>query len=338
MMRLRFYPMFPNEKIGHWQGRRDTISRFSACSSRLKKVHIADQRFLGRQTMPKLPVLPTVGKSYRFVIGNFQLLGESGARWAVAAGIAFVVSHLLVRLPSDDHMPPFEELPAGARVAEVTGLSVSIILLAMYFIVVRWHRTLILDTAPTLKKSTATGRAILYMARSTFLGMASMAIFALMALLPIPLLRALSFPMELMPAVFSIYIPATFVATLLIIGRFCLILPGGAVGHFAMTLRKSWQHTRGNGWRILLGSVLAAGPVFFANTMFNSVFDSLPYAADNTMVLTLVLAQSLALLIVAAVIQASFLSYVYLFFSEPPAPTLSAANDQTVHAPPAFER
>jgi hypothetical protein len=245
---------FQTRKIAHWQGRRDTIPRFSACSSQLKEVHIADQRLVGRQTMPKLPVLPTVGKAYRFVFGNFQLLGESGARWAVAAGIAFVVSHLLVRLPSDDHMPPFDELPAGARVAEVTGLSVSIIILAMYFIVVRWHRTLILDIAPALKKSTATGRAILYMARSTFLGMASMAFFVLMALLPIPLLRALSFPIELMPAVFSIYIPATFVATLLIIGRFCLVLPGGAIGHFAMTLRKSWQHTRGNGWRILLGT------------------------------------------------------------------------------------
>jgi hypothetical protein len=284
--------------------------------------------------MPKLPVLATVQQSYRVVFGNFQSLWEISLRWVIAAGVAFVVGHLLLSIPVEGEPSP-HDLPAGEQVAARTSLSVAILSIAIYVLVVRWHRVIIKGMTPIATQRTALSAGWLYLARSIALGVAAVFAIMLLSLVPVPLVRGTPFPSELKSLLVSIIMPAGFVAAVFIVCRMSLILPGGAIGDFTMTLRKSWMLTRGNGWRMFLGSALSSGPAFVVNVGLDRLPDILPTASGNQVVLTILLIQSIALLAIAVVIQASFLSYAYLFFAGGAA---TEGDDHIVQAPPALER
>lgn len=288
--------------------------------------------------MPKLPVLATVRKSYGIVFGNFQSLWDISSRWAVAAGLAFVVSYLLLSLPVEGDPSQFEPPSAGQRVADRTSLSIAILGIAIYVVVVRWHRIVIQRLEPMATKRSALSGGLLYLIRSIALGVAAILAIMLLALMPAPLIRVAPFPSELKSALLPSLMLTGVVAAVFIVCRLSLILPGGAIGDFAMTLRKSWQLTRGNGWRMFLGSTLSSGPAFVVNAAFDRIFDNLPTASGNSLVLTIVLIQSIGLLIIAVLIQASFLSYAYLFFVYSATTDSTEGGNHIVHAPPAFER
>lgn len=286
----------------------------------------------------KLPVLATVGKAYRAVFSHTAELWLIARSWAVAAGVALALSAVLMNFAPEDavrHSQGIEPIPVGAKVAAMTGLSALILSFGVFAIVVRWHRMVIRDLTPADNKRRAMSRGFLYLARSLLLAWGGMAFAMIMGLLPITLSRDLPLTAEQRPFLAGAFILAAIILSMLGIWRFSLILPGGAVEDHAMTLRKSWEATRGNSWRMLGGTMLSAGPAVLANMAFNGSLEYLPKTSANFFVLTLNIALSLALVVFTAVIQASFLSYAYLFFVGGSA---STADDHIVHAPPALER
>jgi hypothetical protein len=85
-------------------------------------------------------------------------------------------------------------------------------------------------------------------------------------------------------------------------------------------MRRAWQMSRGNSWRILAGSALASGPVIVVDVLINGFVEALPSMSGNIASLLAMLTLSLLLFVLTAIVQASFLSYAYKF--------LSAGNDE----------
>lgn len=265
--------------------------------------------------MGKLPVLATVARSYGFARGNLPAIGLLARRWAIAAAIAFALSWLLVRQAFQaDAEPGFEPATLNDRVAAMTSLSVLIALVATYVIVVRWHRILIQGLSPAETQRHALSGGMLYFARGFLLGGIGL-IIGIAGLFPAALMRGLALPEEAKPIVVGLSFGSAAVAALLVVSRLSLVLPAGAVGDFAMTFRRSWILTRGNSWRIFLGSLLASGPAIAVNLALNGLLEQTTRGPNDAVALTIGIAFSIILTVIAAVIQASFLSYTYLHFT-----------------------
>jgi hypothetical protein len=271
--------------------------------------------------MPKLPVLATVQRSYRIVFDNFQPLWEISSRWVMAAGVAFVVSQLWLSSQT------------GERVDDGMMLPVAILAIAMFVVIVRWHRVIIQRLAPTATASNALNAGVIYFLGSMVLG----AVAAIPAIGLTLVLMSLTHIAPYLGEFASEFLPMLIAAGvgvgLFAACRLSLVLPGGAIGDFGMTLRKSWQLTRGNGWRMFIGSALSSGPAYVVSEGIDRALDNMPAMSGSQSVLTIVLILSVALMAVATVIQASFLSYAYLFFAG-----ASEGSDHIVQAPPALER
>ena len=146
----------------------------------------------------------------------------------------------------------------------------------------------------------------------------------LVGLLPPTLLREFDLPAEIRGWISPVFVSIAMVTALVVVVRLSLVLPAAAVGDFTMTLRKSWVTTRGSSWPILAGSVLTSGPSIAANIALNGVAEWIPQASGGAAVIVGAMVLSMGLAILAAVFEASFLSYAYLFFVGERAPAAAA--------------
>ena len=246
----------------------------------------------------------------------------------MAALAAFGLMWGLTLLAASDNSQGAERFAAlrpGQQATALMSLSSLIALVATYVVIVKWHRMIIRDLPPAQTRRKAFGAAVLYFARSIFLGGLLLLIIMIFGLLPMTFVRDVPLPVEV-----KAYLPVVWLAVVIAgalltaIARSSLILPAAAVGDHEMNLRRSWALTRGNSWRIFIGSVLSAGPALIVNLGFNAFIKYLRSSGGDVTTLTAAMAVSLVLVVLTACIQASFLSYAYLFFVEPRAQTSGA--------------
>ena len=113
-------------------------------------------------------------------------------------------------------------------------------------------------------------------------------------------------------------VPLLMLACIYAAMRLQLVFPATAVGDQAITPARSWSLTNGNGWRLVLGFLMATVPV--AGLVLGLTV-LLAYAAEATGSLVLTALADLAAVGNAwlqAPLIASFLSYAYLFFQQQP--------------------
>jgi hypothetical protein len=273
-------------------------------------------------TTKKLPVWATVRATYGSVKEHAEALALLSRGTAATALAATVLSYAAVQLILTDERrgEEFLSLPIGERLAAYTSLPVLIVSVGVFIIIVRWHRMIVRDMTPGETRRWARRAALLYFARGLLLGAIGGAIGIVCGLLPVALMRGLPIPDDVGRWLTVASIVGAVLAALLIVGRLSLILPAGAVGDYHVTMRRAWQMSRGNSWRILAGSALASGPVIVVDVLINGFVEALPSMSGNIASLLAMLTLSLLLFVLTAIVQASFLSYAYKF--------LSAGNDE----------
>jgi hypothetical protein len=273
-------------------------------------------------TTKKLPVWATVRATYGSVKEHAEALALLSRGTAATALAATVLSYAAVQLILTDERrgEEFLSLPIGERLAAYTSLPVLIVSVGVFIIIVRWHRMIVRDMTPRETRRWARRAAALYFARGLLLSALGLAIGIVCGLLPISLSRGVAMPEDVRWWFSVASIAAAVVVALLLVGRLSLILPAGAVGDYHVTMRRAWQMSRGNSWRILAGSALASGPVIVVDVLINGFVEALPSMSGNIASLLAMLTLSLLLFVLTAIVQASFLSYAYKF--------LSAGNDE----------
>lgn len=110
-------------------------------------------------------------------------------------------------------------------------------------------------------------------------------------------------------------VPVILLGALYVALRLQLVLPGIALGDARMNVARSWQLTRGNGWRLFAGFMLITLPVAL---LAIGLVLGLEYLAEQTGSIFLGAASDLAAIGNAWVqvpLIASFLSYCYAFFT-----------------------
>jgi hypothetical protein len=269
-------------------------------------------------TTKKLPVWATVRATYGSVKEHAEAIALLSRGTAAAAIAATVLSYAAVQLILTDERrgEEFLSLPAGERLAAYTSLPVLIVSIGVFIIVVRWHRMIVRGMTPGETRRWARRAALLYFARGLLLGAIGGAIGIVCGLLPIVLMRGLPIPDDVGRWLTVASIVGAVLAALLIVGRLSLILPAGAVGDYHVTMRRAWQMSRGNSWRILAGSALASGPVIIVDVLINGLIEALPSMSGNIASLLAMLTLSLLLFVLTAIVQASFLSYAYRYLAE----------------------
>lgn len=286
---------------------------------------------LPERGMPrKLPVLAILRATYGSIRAHSDALPTLARGTAMVAAVAAALSVASVQLILSDEQEAaaFLASPPGERAAAYTSLASFVVLLGLFLIIVRWHRMIVRDVAAAETRRKVAGAAVLYFARGVLVTWIGVTIALIVGLLPLTWARDLGMPSDVR-WVFSIgWIAAVIIGALLIVGRLSLILPAGAVGDYHVTMSRAWELSRGNGWRILTGSILASGPAVLANFALNGLMDALPTTNASVPALVAALVLSLLLFVVTAIVQASFLSYAYRFL----------AGDHIVQTPLALER
>jgi len=266
----------------------------------------------------KLPVWATVRAAYGSVKEHAEglaLLSRGTAATAVAAtGLSYAAVQLI--LTDERRGEEFLSLPLGERLAAYTSLPVLVVSVGVFIIIVRWHRMIVRDMTPGETRRWARRAALLYFARGLLLGAIGGAIGIVCGLLPMALMRGLPIPDDVGRWLTVASVVAAVLAALLIVGRLSLILPAGAVGDYQVTMRRAWQMSRGNSWRILAGSALASGPVIVVDVLINGLIEALPSTSGNMASLLAMLTLSLLLFVLTAIVQASFLSYAYRYLAD----------------------
>lgn len=266
----------------------------------------------------KLPVLATVRQAYGALKAHAEGFGAIAKVSVIVAIVALFISVALYAAASND--AAFASLSTGEKASAVTSLFTLVFGVGIYIIIVRWHRLLVRDLSPMATRRGAFGGSILYMARAFFLGAMAASVAVLSALLPIALTR------EILPADIRWYFAVAVTVLAIGIGfalaaRLSLILPAGAVGDRHINLRRSWEITRGNTLRLLGGSMLSSGPAIAMNVVSNAADQINRASGSDVTTLAAFAVWSLVLLGVALVIQASFLSYAYVFFVRSTSPS-----------------
>lgn len=268
-------------------------------------------------SITKLPVLATVAATYRSVRERAAGLALLSRGTAIAAGVAFALSYGVVQVLSGHEDSGFQQAPVGERVAAMTSLSVLIVTIGLFMIIVKWHRMIVRDIPSVATRGRVTRAALLYLARGLLLGAFGFAIALLCGLVPVALARGLAIASDVRWWMTLACIMTGIAAALVVTGRLSMVLPAGAVGDYHVTLSRSWALTRGNSWRIVVGSLLSSGPAFVVNIALNGLIDAMPRMSGSVTSLLIATMFSLVLFVVTAIIQASFLSYAYRFFVPP---------------------
>lgn len=248
----------------------------------------------------------------------------------IVAAVAAVLSAASVQLILSDESEgaAFLASPPGERAAAYTSLPALVVLLGLFVIIVRWHRMIVRDMAAAETRRNVAGAALLYFARGLLVAWIGLGIAVVVGLLPLTWVRNLGLPADVRWALSVTWIAGVILVALLVVGRLSLILPAGAVGDYHVTMSRAWNLSRGNSWRILVGSALASGPALLANLALNGLVEALPTMNASVPALVAALVLSLLLFAVTAIVQASFLSYACRFL----------AGDHIVQTPLALER
>lgn len=265
----------------------------------------------------KLRPIKAVADAYRFVFDHLPQLARLCSGWLGLALILFVVFiALFMRLiesgtPSGER---FQALPLDAQVGAIVGIPSLVVILAVPLIIVAWHRVIIKQVQPSIFPMPL-GGALLYLARTLLIGLIWPLTVGVVGFLPIVYIGKLSLDANLILALKITVVAAAAVLGALVTARLLLVLPAGAVGDWSVTLAKSWRLTAGSGLRLAVGFVLAAAPLFAINAASNIFVHAIEDEAVALRSAIVIMVVSTLLSLAAALIEATFLSFAYLFFT-----------------------
>jgi hypothetical protein len=190
-----------------------------------------------------IAVRPLVRDSYRFVFGHLPLLLRLGWVWLLLAWLVGAALEWLMNVES------------GRDLAELVALPL------LVAFAVAWHRaSLVADSGKRGQFAHFGRRELRYL--GMLLGLLA-ALLLILILGGILYLLASGGPAEAAakgPALRWL-MGGLLLAGLFFGVRFILVFPAIAVGDGAMTLKRSWQMTRGNGWRLFLAFLATCLPL-----------------------------------------------------------------------------
>lgn len=263
----------------------------------------------------KLPVIETVAASYRFFfthLGRFILVTLGWAAAVFVLGFTLIAGAEALMQSSSD--PSAADQKGAIPILELVGaLLAMIIILAGFAIVVAWHRLIIGKRAP---KPSRFGTALLYAGRLFLLTAIAPAVFILFGVLPATIVRRLDLAADLKAQLAPAFMVLGVLLAIAIAVRLSLVLPATAVRDSSLTFVNAWRLTRGNALRMLAGTLLATGPYALFTLAQEFYLRSEPDMEENSAFTLTILGVTLLLTIAGSLIQAGFLSFAYLFFTE----------------------
>lgn len=265
----------------------------------------------------KFKPIKAVADAYRFVFDHLPQLARLCSGWLGLALILFIVFLVLFTRLIESGTPSgerFQALPLDSQVGAIVGVPSLVLILAVPLIIVAWHRVIIKQVRPSIFPIPL-GGALLYLARTLLIGLIWPLTVGVVGLLPIVYIGKLSLDANLILALKITVIAAAAVLGALVTARLLLVLPAGAVGDWSVTLAKSWHLTSDNGLRLVLGFILAAAPLFAINAATNIFVHAIEDQAVALRSAIAVMVVSALLTLAAALIEATFLSFAYLFFT-----------------------
>jgi hypothetical protein len=240
-----------------------------------------------------LPVGRLVRHAYLDTLANLPALVRIGGLWLLLAWALLLLAR------------------GGLPLAGVAGDLV--VTLGAAAMAVMWHRHILLGEPLAAWMAPVTTRVGRFFVLSVAL--------ALLPLVGVLLTGALAFGQP--GGAGLLLAPVLLLGALYLALRLQLVLPGVAIDDRALTPARSWQLTRGNGWRLLLGFVAVTVPVAAVAVLLAVMLD---YGTGETGSVLLGALVDLAVIANAwfqVPLLASFLSYAYAFFTGPP-PTAPA--------------
>jgi hypothetical protein len=252
--------------------------------------------------MTKLPAGRLARHAYLDAIGNWRGLVRVGGPWLLLAWALLLLARGGSAL-----------FTAAADLAVAVGAAA---------VAVAWHRHILLGEPLTRRMAPLDARVARYFVFTVLLALL-VGTAPLLVLLLLGGGAALGEPGgdDAAPGgsgagLALLLVPATVLACLYVALRLQLVFPATAIEDRGMTLARSWGLTRGNGWRLFAGFLMATLPVALAAILVTLL---LSWAADATGSIALGAMADLAAVANAwlqAPLIAAFLSYVFIFLRQ----------------------
>lgn len=262
------------------------------------------------QAVTKLPLLATIAGAYRTTFAQLGAFGLVAAVWGALVFVALFAVHWLVWSPP-------EKFGVGSAVLQFATILPSALIGASAAVV--WHRFVLRDEAVSVGRVFRVDGAVL-----RYAGMV-LALLLVSILAGSILVVAMIVPMQTFASALSLNIEPSFfetpLATLLGLPALCLVLapialvavrlmlrlPAIAVEDRGVMLHDVWQTTRGNSWRLYIGSLATIAP-----TQVGMLVGDL--GAEDRLTASLSSAAVELIWLVAGLIFVTFMSLAYRHF------------------------
>ncbi|MEK0083481.1 hypothetical protein [Benzoatithermus flavus] len=246
--------------------------------------------------MTKLPVVRLVRHAYLDAIGNARGLFQVGGLWLLLSWALL----LLARNGSVFFM-------AAADLAVTVGAAA---------IAVAWHRHILLNEPLTKRMAPLDARVARYFVLTVLVALLMSTVPALVFVLSGGAFLAAG-PGAAAPGLGPLLSgPLAALVCLYLALRLQLVFPATAIGDETTTFRRSWELTRGHGWRLLLGFLLIALPVAAVTIGLAILLNRAAEATGSLAVSALADLAAVGNAWLQAPLIASFLSYVYTWCRE----------------------
>ncbi len=205
----------------------------------------------------KIPMIAAARRTYGFLWEHREHFVRVSWPWVLGLVVATTAAQILIGAPAAT-MSPDSGVGAGMMTGSLLSIAISLFsVLVGAAVAVTWHRTLLLGpTADGADKLNLDRRTLIYFGYVMLINL----VVGLVAGLAGALLGGV-----LSLAAGTAGMVLGFGVGFLLVGyltaRWTMLFPAIAVGDDSVRITRSWEATRGNGWRILLGSLLAMVPI-----------------------------------------------------------------------------
>lgn len=236
--------------------------------------------------MSKIPTLRLVRHAYFDLVGAWRSLVQAGGLWLILPWVLHTAGGPLLVLLGD--------------VALLVGIAA---------VAVAWHRRLLLGEPPPARYAPINAHVGRYLGFWVLLVALSTAPSFVLAA---ALLGGAAAEGQEPGAGPVLAIAALALACLLAAMRLQLVFPAAATGDRAVTLRTSWEATRGNGWRLLAGVLMVSVPPAVAGALLAVALSGLAEATGSLVLGWLARLAPIAGAWLQAPLLSAFLSFAYL--------------------------
>lgn len=265
----------------------------------------------------KLPLMATIVGAYRKTFSNLGAFGSVATVWGALVFVVLFAVHWLT-------WSPLGEFGVRNAILEFAAILPSVMIGASAAVV--WHRYVLQGEPILVGRAFRLDSAVLHY-MGLVLALLLVSIFAGSILTGAAVYLAHTFPAVLLlnvePSMLESPLATPLVTVVLclmlapialVAVRLMLRLPAIAVRDGAVTLRDAWQATRGNSWRLYLGSLATIAPTQLPMLMGN-------FVPEDRLTASLCSAVLEVIWLVFGLIFVTFMSLAYRhFFKRAPSP------------------